>query len=94
MEAVYIQDSFSPGASFKEASASFFKKRTPDGAKVLCWKLFQCWAQKDCNLKSDLTDEEVALFFDQLIALVAAAYIEHQANRVPNEPRGGEGHAS
>ena len=41
--------------------------------------------------QSELSDEEVALFFDQLMDLVAAAYILHQANRAsPNQQEGND----
>lgn len=66
--------------------AALFKTHTPDSAKVLFWKLFQCWSVKECKESSDVSDEEIALFFDQLIDLVAAAHILHQANRVANQP--------
>jgi hypothetical protein len=87
MEAVFIDTP--SGHSFKEVVAAFFKNHTPDSAKVFFWQLFQCWAKKDCKEITDLSDEEVALFFDQLIDLVAAAYIEHQANRVSENGRQG-----
>ncbi|MDB5024948.1 MAG: hypothetical protein JWP78_2703 [Mucilaginibacter sp.] len=61
--------------------AIFFKVNTPESVKVLFWKIFQCWVTRDCKIKADLSDEEIALFFDQLIDLVAAAHIAHQANR-------------
>lgn len=67
--------------------ATFFKKYTPDSTKVLFWVLFQCWTKQDCKLTTELSDQEVALFFDQLINLVAAAHIEHQANRVSESKR-------
>jgi hypothetical protein len=89
MEAAYINQNLSSGHSLNEVMATFFKTHTPDSAKVLFWKLFQCWAVKDCKIKSDVSDEEVALFFDQLIDLVAAAHIEHEANRVSNNPQQG-----
>ncbi len=70
--------------------ATFFKSHTPDSAKVLFWKVFQCWTVKECKIKTDISDEEIALFFDQLTDLVAAAHIEHQANRVSaNRQQGG-----
>ena len=70
--------------------ATFFKAHTPDQAKVLFWKVFQCWSVQECKFKVDVSDEEIALFFDQLIDLVAAAHIEHEANRVSkNRQQGG-----
>lgn len=82
MEAAYINKEFTSQLSFNEAAEIFFKDYSTQSVQVLLWKFFQCWATRDCKLTSDLSDEEVALFFDQLIDLVAAAYIEHQANRV------------
>lgn len=80
MEAVFINKSLANNLSLKEVTTTFFKKYSPDSTKVLFWKFFQCWALKDCKIKADVTDEEVALFFDQLIDLVMAAYIVHQGN--------------
>jgi len=88
MEAVTIKTNLISNLSFKEVVASFFKDNTPDSAQVLFWKLFQCWATQDCSLKAELSDKEVALFFDQLINLVAAAYILHQANGALNQQEG------
>ena len=82
MEAVFINKSFTSNLSLKEVTATFFKENTPESAKIFFWKMFQCWALKDCKIKAEISDEEVALFFDQLIDLVAAAYIVHEANRV------------
>lgn len=91
MNAVSIQKNFSAGRSLKEVIAEFFTIYTPDSAHVLFWKLFQCWAKKECKDLSDLSDKEVALFFDQLIDLVAAAHIEHEANRVSETRQQGGG---
>jgi hypothetical protein len=89
MEAAFLYTNFNSGLSLKEATKAFFDSNTPESTKGHFWKFFQCWVTRDCNLKSDLSDEEVALFFDQLIDLVAAAYILHQANRVlPTEQEG------
>jgi len=93
MEAVVIiEHDFTASISFKDVTAKFFDDYTPESTKVLFWKFFQCWVTRECNIKADLSDEEVALFFDQLIDLVAAAYILHQANRVPETGQKGEGH--
>lgn len=89
MEAVYLNKNFPSDLSLKEVMTAFFKGNSPESAKVLFWKMFQCWVTRDCNLKADVSDEELALFFDQLIDLVAAAHILHQANRV--SPTGQEG---
>jgi len=89
MEAVHINFNITSELSFNNVAKTFFEDNTPDSVRVLFWKLFQCWVTRDCNIKSDLADEEIALFFDQLIDLVAAAHILHQANRASeNEQEG------
>ncbi|WP_345952993.1 hypothetical protein [Mucilaginibacter sp. PAMB04168] len=80
MEAILTNNSFSSGPPLKEVMATFFRKHTPDSAKLLFWKVFQCWALKDCTIKAEVSDQELALFFDQLNELVDAAYLEHQAS--------------
>lgn len=92
MEAVIINHNFSSGLTLKEVMENFFEAHTPEETKVLFWKFFQCWVTRECKIKADLSDEEVALFFDQLIDLVAAAYILHQANGVSQNQQGGESH--
>jgi len=91
MEATITKYNFTAVLPLKEVMANFFKANTPESVKVLFWKFFQCWVTKDCNIKAELSDEEVALFLDQLIDLVAAAYIVHQANGALN-PQEGKGH--
>ncbi len=83
MDAVLINKHFTDDLPLGEVLDNFFKGNTPESSRVFFWKVFQCWTLKDCNIKAEISDEEVALFFDQLIDLVAAAYILHQANRVP-----------
>jgi hypothetical protein len=85
MEAEQIQQKFASTLSPDTALTKFFEEHSLDSTKVLFWKFFQCWVTRECNIKAELSDEEVALFFDQLMDLVAAAYILHQADRVPNE---------
>ena len=92
MEAVIIKHNFTSAITLKEVMEKFFRDHSPEETKVLFWKFFQCWVTRECNLKADLSDEEVALFFDQLMDLVAAAYILHQANRVSANPQEGESH--
>jgi hypothetical protein len=70
----------------------FFKANTPDSVRDFFWKVFQCWVTKDCNIKGEITDEEVALLLDQLTDLVAAAFIVHQAHRALQLRQGGAGH--
>lgn len=89
MEAVYTPNSFSSPTPFNQVLADFFKGHTPESTQVLLWQMFQCWALKDCKLEVEVTDEEVAAFFDQLIDLVAGAYIVHQANSVSGRVKEG-----
>ena len=53
-------NSFS-GLPFSDVMAGYFKAHTPESTKVLFWKVFQCWALKDCDLKAEVSDEEIAL---------------------------------
>lgn len=73
-----------------EAVTNFFSAHTPDTAKVLTWKIFQCWTLKDCEITSEIPKEKIALFLDQLNDLVAAAYILHQANRASSAGQQGD----
>lgn len=68
----------------------FFAEHTPDSSWAFFFKVLQCWALKDCKIKAEISDEEIALFFDQLIDLVGAAYAVHQANMVAVSRAGGE----
>jgi len=92
MEALIINHNFKATTSLKEVMSTFFRTNDPETTRVLFFKFFQCWVTKDCSIKAELSDEEVALFFDQLIDLVAAAYIVHQANGALNNPQEGNGH--
>jgi len=89
MEAVINSNSQTLCYSFKKATEAFFMGNSPDSAAVLFWKLFQCWTLKDCTIKAEVTDEEIARFFDQLTDLVAAVYLIHQANREGLNEHGG-----
>ena len=92
MEAVTINNNFTAGLTLKKALTAYFKNHTPESTRVLFWKFFQCWVTRDCKLKADLSDEEIALFFDQLIDLVTAAHTAHQADRAENETNEREDH--
>ena len=54
------------GARLLKATESFFKDRTFGETQAIFFKLFQCWGIKECNKRIDLTNVEVALFYDQL----------------------------
>jgi|SRR6185437_8576458 len=82
MEAVFINKDFSSGLPLQEAMIAFFEGYTPESVKGLLWRMFQCWVTRDCKVRAEISDEELALFFDQLMDLVAAAYVVHQANGV------------
>lgn len=92
MEAVTINKNFTSALNIDEALAAFFKAHSPEDIQVLFWKFFKCWVRRDCDIEVELTNEEVALFFDQLMDLVAAAYILHQANGALENKQEGEGH--
>jgi hypothetical protein len=92
MEAALIYKSLYSEKSFQEISAIFFAEYTPQTTHFTFLKIFQCWGINECKLRAEISDEEVALFFDQLIDLVAAAYILHQANRALISPQEGKGH--
>jgi hypothetical protein len=92
MEAVLLNKRTIFNSNFQEVLSKFFIDNSPEAAQLLFWKVFQCWTIKDCNLKAEISDEEVALFFDQLIDLVAAAYMVHQENRVSETKQEGSGH--
>jgi hypothetical protein len=72
----------SGGRSFQQALPDFFKDYCIGGVKDRLWQLFKPWAcQSEVN--KHCSDEEMALFLDQLIGLVAAAATLHEAGRVP-----------
>jgi hypothetical protein len=93
MNAAIDNIEFPSDQPFKKVMDSFFINNPPEKVKYLFWKLLQCYVLKDCNIKVEVPDKEVALFYDQLMDLVAAAYILHQAYRVSNQESGGNEHA-
>jgi hypothetical protein len=80
----------SPDSSLMQAMDLFFKNRSFDHTQTFFFKLFQCWGVKECDQFVDLTNEDVALFFDQLLNLVGVSYIAYQANKavISNNERG------
>lgn len=78
METLYTNNNLTSALSLKEAISAFFKGNSPETAQALFWKIFQCWVIKDCNIKAEVSDEELALFLDKLNELIAAAYNAHQ----------------
>lgn len=81
MEAAFIYKNLYPSNSFKDILNVFFTKYSPELTHYLCLRIFQCWGVNECTTKAEISDEEIALFLDQLIDLVAAAYIVHEVNR-------------
>ena len=92
MNAVIDNTEYPSDQPLKKVMDSFFINNPPEKVKYLFWKLLQCYVLKDCNTKVDVPEKEVALFYDQLMDLVAAAYILHQANRVSKPEQGGNDH--
>jgi hypothetical protein len=90
MEAVYINNN-SSNLPLQKVMADFFRRNSPESVQLLFWKMFQCWVTKDCTLKGEVSDQEVALVFDQLVELVAAAYSVHESGGASTA--GGESHA-
>jgi hypothetical protein len=74
----------------EEVIALFFENYSREVMFERAFYLFRCWVTNSCGLKEKLSDEELALFLDQLIDLVAAAFTLHQSNRVPEEPQKGK----
>jgi hypothetical protein len=89
MEATVINKSLSFNTALMDVAATFFKENDPESTKAFFWKIFQCWTLKDCKIKSEIADEELARFFDQLTDLVAVAYVLHQSNVVSQQGQEG-----
>ncbi len=66
MEAAIKGHVFPAGLSPQEVISLFFRENSVESVRNLFWHLFQCWIVKDCNLKEHYTDENIALFLDQL----------------------------
>ena len=90
MEAVIIQPIIASSLTIKQVMERFFKAHTPEETKVLFWKFFQCWVTRDCNIKADLSDLEVAQFFDHLMDLITATHELHEANAAVQRPQEGD----
>ncbi|WP_158829022.1 hypothetical protein [Mucilaginibacter lacusdianchii] len=86
MEAVYIKNN-SGSPSWKTVLETFFKRNSPESVQLLFWRMFQCWVTRDCALRGGMSDEEVAVAFDQLIEFVSAAYTHHQAQSPSGNPQ-------
>jgi hypothetical protein len=73
----------SPDSSLLEAMNLFFNNRSFGTTQNIFFKLFQCWGIKECDEVVNLSNEEVALFLDDLLNLVSISYIAYQANKKP-----------
>ena len=87
MEAVFINENSRDGVHLIKAVNVYFERNTLESTKFRLWQLFQCWAVKDCKIKAETSDEEIALFFDQLIELVAAASTLHESYRANQDEK-------
>ncbi len=72
-------------ASAPKTLEAFFASNTPESVKEIFWYLFKAWVSQPSDKKKQYSDEEIALFLDQLINLVAAASTLHQENRVSRD---------
>lgn len=70
----------------------FFKGRSFAATQDTFFKLFHCWSANDCQSQADLTEQEFAMFCDELISLVSASYVVYQAHRADID-QGGYHHA-
>ncbi|WP_426671982.1 hypothetical protein ACPPVU_12175 [Mucilaginibacter sp. McL0603] len=87
MEAVIMKSYCPSDLPPEEVIDLFFRNYSSETMWVNTFYLFKCWTTNSCGLKEKLPNEELALFLDQLIDLVAAAYTLHQANRVSGEEK-------
>lgn len=92
MEAVNINNNSTP-PPLETVLRTFFQGNTPESVQLLFWRLFQCWVVNDCAIGSGLMDADLALVFDQLNELVAAAYLLHLAGNSTTTEQKGAGHA-
>jgi hypothetical protein len=75
-----------------QAVEAFFGSNTPESARDTLWYLFKAWVNSPGTNRARYTDEDIALFLDQLIDLVGASFQLHQTNRVPVNPPEEHGH--
>jgi hypothetical protein len=90
MEAVKNYLYFPSDLPPEEVIALFFESYSRETMRDHSFYLFKCWVTNSCGIKENLPDQEIALFLDQLIDLVAAAFTLHQANRVSKNPEEGK----
>jgi hypothetical protein len=91
MEAVKNNPYYPSDLPPEEVIALFFQHYSRETMRDRALYLFKCWVTNSCGLKEKLPDEEIALFLDQLIDLVAAAFTLHQANRASHLPQEEQG---
>ena len=68
-------------ASLMNAMELFFKERSFGEIQNIFFKLFQCWGVKECHKRMDLSNADVALFYDQLQSLLGEVYLKYQATK-------------
>ena len=63
----------------------FFSTNSEESTREIFWYLFKAWVSQPED-KQYYSNQEIALFFDQLLELVAAAYTLHQSHRANSNP--------
>lgn len=84
MEAVFTNKNLPHELSLKKMMDAFFKVNNPDSIREIFFKLFQCWVTKDCNNKAEITDKELATFFDQITDFFTVAYDLYSKSNLTN----------
>jgi type II secretory pathway component PulF len=74
-----------------EVLEAFFRVNSRDEVWDKCFGLLKVWAKRPGDIKQ-YSDEEIALFLDQLIDLVAAASTLHEANKALVNSQGEQHH--
>jgi hypothetical protein len=91
MEAVFKNlDNVNAGSPC-DVVKKFFRMYSRELSTETLWYVFKAWVSSPGANRAQFSNEEMALFLDQLIDLVAAAYQLHQTNRVCGDVEG-DGH--
>jgi hypothetical protein len=92
MEAVTKDLSSRPPTDPPKALQAFYGLYSPQQAQEITFYLFKAWVCQCEEKKKPYSEQEIALFLDQLIDLVAAAFQLHEGNRVSVNLQEGAGH--
>lgn len=93
MKTALLNMDCSSGLPLEKVLDAFFSTNPPDRVKFLFWKLFQCYVLKDCVIKAEVPEKDVALFYDQLTDLVTAVYLLHMKNNNDSQSKEGRTNA-